>query len=401
MTPAGSKSPVQRKAGPSEHGPRGVESAYADPKATRRAADAPGEVGDGVVLGPPKSRVEEEGGPRFSTVPSRPVPHPTVTPMAVPPTPDRLPSAIMRPEDFDVAHIHARAGEHGVTSIEHALAALGLAESAMGVQAALGGSEAPVHRVTTADGRLLALRVRPPEHAEAIKREAANVQLAASLGVAPRVLGVYCGPEVACLLTEWVPGQPLADLLAVEPERLLEWGWAMGRFLASMHQAANGHARLGTLDAGWARPHSEEEARRLKGLPPCDVPTLVHLDFHPLNVMVSGGAVTAAVDWMNAGAGDARLDVARTAACMALDGPLYDASWERWIPTLLAAFADGYQTSLETLREMAPFMCWAGEATLRDLRPKRTPEQVAQMQATARRWEHSPCWPPSRAMFGP
>ncbi len=303
-------------------------------------------------------------------------------------------------EDFGAAHIHARAGGDGVAWFERAVAALGLTESVMGVADGPGGSEAPVHRMTAAGGRVLALRARPPEHAEAIKREAANAQLAASLGVAPRVLSVYCGPEVACLLTEWVPGQPLADVLAAEPERVPEWGRAMGRFLASVHQAAKGHGGLDTLDAGWARPHSDEESRRLEKLPPCDVPTLVHLDFHPLNVVASGGGVAAAVDWMNAGAGDSRLDVARTAACMTLDGPNYDAAWERWIPPLLAGFADGYEKASQALVDMAPFMRWAAEATLRDLRPKRTPEQVAQMEATARRWDHDIGWPPSRAMFG-
>ncbi len=288
-----------------------------------------------------------------------------------------------------------------MTLLDRAVAALGLTESAAGVGAALGGSEAPVHRLATDDGRVLALRVRPPEHAGPIQREATNVQLAASLGVAPNVLGVYCGPEVACLLTEWVPGQPLAAVLALEPQRLREWGLAMGRFLASMHQAARGHADLGTLGPGWDWPHSEEESRRLERLPPCDGPTLLHLDFHPLNVMASGGTVAAAVDWMNAGAGDARLDVARTVACMALDGSNVDGSWERWIPAFLAAFADGYEKSGEALAEMEPFMRWAGEATLRDLRAKRTREQIAQMEATVRRWDRTPCWPPSRGTLGP
>ena len=296
----------------------------------------------------------------------------------------------MGPKGFDAAHGHAKAGEHGVAWFERAVAALGLTDRVIEVAAGLGGSEAPVHRVTAVGGRVWALRARPPEQTEAITREAANAQLGASLGVAPRVLGLYCGPEVACLLTEWVPGQPLADVLAAEPERILAWGRAMGRFLASVHQAAQRHAGLATLDAGWARPHSDEESRRLEQLPPCHVSTLVHLDFHPLNVVASGGGVAAAVDWMNAGAGDARLDVARTAAGLALDGPNYDAAWERWIPPLLAALADGYEASAGPLEEMAPFMRWAGEATLRDLRLKRTPAQVAQMQATARRWEHAP-----------
>ena len=283
-----------------------------------------------------------------------------------------------------------------MTLMAHALDALNLTGALVGPEAPLGGSSAPVHRISGADGRVFALRVRPPQQALAIVREASNARLAAELGVGPRVVGVHCGPKVACLLTEWVAGSSLVACLVKEPQRITVWARAAGKFQAAMHDAGRGHPGLGQLDVGWARPHSAAEVHRLQQLPPCDVATLVHLDFHPMNLVVTGDATMAAVDWVNAGVGDRRLDVARTVACMALDGPT-QGPFGFWIPAFVATFVQGYEESVGALSDMAPFVRWAAEATLRDVRPKRSPEQVARMEAVARRWDESAAWPPDGA----
>ena len=64
----------------------------------------------------------------------------------------------MGPKGFDAAHGHAKAGEHGVAWFERAVAVLGLTDRVIEVAAGLGGSEAPVHRVTAVGGRVWALR---------------------------------------------------------------------------------------------------------------------------------------------------------------------------------------------------------------------------------------------------
>lgn len=276
----------------------------------------------------------------------------------------------------------------------HALDALDLTGALVAADATLGGSSAPVHRVMGAGGLVFALRVLPPDQAHDIAHEARNARLAAELGAGPRVVGMHCGPEVACLLTEWVAGSGLMECLVNEPERVAAWARTAGRFQAALHDAGRGHPGLRQLDVGWARPHSAAEAHRLQQLPPCDVPTLVHLDFHPMNLVATGDAIAAAVDWVNAGVGDRRLDVARTVACMALDGPAQDPLGGLWIPTFVAAFIRGYEESAGALSDMAPFLRWAAEATLRDLRPKRSPTQVERMERVARRWDRSDAWPP-------
>lgn len=66
----------------------------------------------------------------------------------------------------------------------------------------------------------------------------------------------------------------------------------------------------------WAR----ERAHRFAVMSP----SLLHLDYHPLNAMVLGRRVTGIIDWVNAEIGDRHLDVAMTSAILsstAMDQP--------------------------------------------------------------------------------
>lgn len=52
--------------------------------------------------------------------------------------------------------------------------------------------------------------------------------------------------------------------------------------------------------------------------------TVLHLDYHPLNVLVKGGRITGIIDWVYAECGDRHLDVATTAtilSCHAMEHP--------------------------------------------------------------------------------
>jgi aminoglycoside phosphotransferase (APT) family kinase protein len=72
--------------------------------------------------------------------------------------------------------------------------------------------------------------------------------------------------------------------------------------------------------------------------------SLVHMDYHPLNVMVNGPRVTGVIDWVNTDVGDRHLDAAMTAVILsssALDQP----RWMRDNPVgngLRASFAALY-----------------------------------------------------------
>src|SRR5258708_33303103 len=46
---------------------------------------------------------------------------------------------------------------------------------------------------------------------------------------------------------------------------------------------------------------------------------LLHLDYHPRNVLTDGKQITGIVDWTNAHAGDPRADAARTVSILRVD----------------------------------------------------------------------------------
>ncbi|HYL60425.1 MAG TPA: phosphotransferase [Candidatus Acidoferrales bacterium] len=83
-----------------------------------------------------------------------------------------------------------------------------------------------------------------------------------------------------------------------------------------------------------------ERAQQFRDAPP----SIVHMDYHPLNTMVQGVRVTGVIDWANADVGDRHLDAAMTAVILsswALEKP-------RWMRdnlvgnTLRASFAAMY-----------------------------------------------------------
>ena len=100
---------------------------------------------------------------------------------------------------------------------------------------------------------------------------------------------------------------------------------------------------------------------------------LIHLDYHPLNVMADGGQISGVLDWANARAGDPRADFARTYAILRVEP--YSADGD---DLKLAVFRRGlercwrmgYQRAGGQLDDMPLFYAWAGAAMIRDLSPR-------------------------------
>ncbi len=66
-------------------------------------------------------------------------------------------------------------------------------------------------------------------------------------------------------------------------------------------------------------PGLKEALRRLRGrahIYRSSDPSLLHMDYHPLNVMVKGVRVTGVIDWVNTDVGDRHLDAAMTAVIL-------------------------------------------------------------------------------------
>ena len=121
---------------------------------------------------------------------------------------------------------------------------------------------------------------------------------------------------------------------------------------------------------GWADPDASLE-KRLRGLGPRG-DALLHLDYHPLNVLAHGGRITAVLDWANARAGDPRADFARTITVLRLSPAPPGAQPAPPIARRLLelAWRSGFRQAAGPMGDLAPFHAWAGALMLRDLAPR-------------------------------
>lgn len=235
------------------------------------------------------------------------------------------------------------------------LATLGLTD-ASAVMPVSGGWDTALWRVQRGGGSF-ALRVFRPDQAAQWQREQVVMQAAREHGLpVPRIHASTVWDGRPALLLSWCPGRPLLDEVRAQPWRVWALGMAMGRVHARIHAVPG----PGSLRAAPSPP-----------LPPGAA--LLHLDYHPLNVMSSLGRVTCVLDWANAAVGDPRADLARTVTLLRL------APAPPGTPALLLmgvrrvlelAWRTGYQLTGGSFRDMAPFYAWAGAMMEADLRPK-------------------------------
>lgn len=119
---------------------------------------------------------------------------------------------------------------------------------------------------------------------------------------------------------------------------------------------------------------------------------LIHLDYHPINVLTDGRRITAVLDWSTAAAGDRRIDLARTSALLEA-GPIPPsrlkpiASIGRSL--FCRAWRTGYARASGPCADLAAFQVWAGETFVRDLESRVGESQVwatPRDLESARRW---------------
>lgn len=192
------------------------------------------------------------------------------------------------------------------------LAQLGISD-AEHIEPVTGGADTSIWRVLLGD-KFYALRVFRPEQAETCEREVAAMEAARAGGVSvPDVIrrGVWENRPV--LLLSWIAGRTLAQQLQNSPALIWTLGTAFGREQAAIHRLNPPPNFDPTTWIEWAGDEPELKARLY------DLPTrknrLLHLDFHPLNVMADGARsarISGVLDWANAQAGDPRADFART-----------------------------------------------------------------------------------------
>jgi len=238
---------------------------------------------------------------------------------------------------------------------------------------ATGGYATSVWRIERAQQRF-ALRVFRAHEMHVLRREVAVMRAAAAGGIAvPRVHAIGLHEERPALLLDWCRGRPIIDQpwLAV----------AFGRLHRHVHAV---HAPPGVRAdwMSWPRPPEPAVARLLAAVRP-RADRLLHLDFHPLNVLGDGRSLTAVLDWTNAHAGDPRADFARTVTILRLSPPWGD-RWERVGRTL---FEIGWRVGYGPPGgDMGPFYAWAAGAMLHDLAGRYSADELAPIRSWGARW---------------
>jgi hypothetical protein len=118
-------------------------------------------------------------------------------------------------------------------------------------------------------------------------------------------------------------------------------------------------------------------------------PSILHLDYHPLNVLVENGRTSAVLDWTNVAAGDRRADLARTLTILRLS-PL-PADMPPLVMRLLLRLVEqnwrrGYRAVAGPVGGMAPYYAWAGVAMLNDFAPRVGNGVTEESLLPVRRW---------------
>jgi aminoglycoside phosphotransferase (APT) family kinase protein len=255
------------------------------------------------------------------------------------------------------------------------LAVLGFSEHSS-ILPVTGGADAAIWHVVCG-AEHFALRVLRPEQTVQAQREALAMTLATSGGVlVPRVVTTSTWRDRPAMLLTWSSGDSLAKVIKEHPlawRRSKKLGTEFGRAQAAIHALSlpsetcfHGHAW-----EDWAGPNPDLQTC-LAGLQRRPA-ALLHLDYHPLNVLTANWKVSAVLDWANATMGDPRADLARTLSILQL-APLptgltgsvariqlraFEAGWRR-----------GYEEAAGPIDDLAPFCWWAGLVMERDLSPR-------------------------------
>jgi aminoglycoside phosphotransferase (APT) family kinase protein len=277
------------------------------------------------------------------------------------------------------------------------LAALGLSGPTRSMPV-YGGADTHIWRVEHA-GQRFALRVFAADQAAMSRREVAAMVAAGNAGLpVPGVHAAGLWGDRPAMVLSWMSGTPVRHELVARPWR----AWALGRELGRTQAAIHSVPAPVSLShpVSWVEWANPDTVLRDCLLALSDQPeVLLHLDYHPMNVLVHQGHITAVLDWANARGGDPRADLARTASILRF-GPLGNdlpSPISRVLRRALnAGWRRGYKEIAGPIRGMAPFYAWAGAVMVRDLSPRLgrpdlpwlTPAYLDQVRRWAAAWSH-------------
>ncbi|HEY8597019.1 MAG TPA: phosphotransferase [Thermomicrobiales bacterium] len=253
------------------------------------------------------------------------------------------------------------------------LGVLGVADGVTALTPVSGGRDTAIWRVER-DSRSYALRVFRPEQTAVARREAAVMRAGIPGVPIPAVHAEGVWHNRAALLIEWCEGRILLDALRATPRDSWALAHLFGATQAYLHAATPPESLVaeGRSWATWAGGGGAALTERLRAVA-AGPSSVLHFDYHPLNLLVEGRRATGLIDWANVHVGDRRADLARTVAILRLT-PL--GTGAAAIATILfvrlleLGWRRGYRAVAGPIGGMAPFYAWAGATLVNDLSAK-------------------------------
>ena len=227
----------------------------------------------------------------------------------------------------------------------------------------IGGADTEIWRVEHG-GLVSALRILRTEQAAVVPIELASMRAASAVLPVPEIRAAGAWNDQPVMLIAWMPGETLLQAVMGDLRMAKEWGRLLGEAQARLHgiEAPGG---LPSAAESWLGRLNPELPAGASGS------TLLHFDFHPLNVLVHNGKISGVIDWTNAAAGDPRLDAARTRAVLESAPVVFPNMDQKSSREVLSQFSSGWQEAYEARRgplgDFDPFLQWALIATSRDL----------------------------------
>lgn len=249
-------------------------------------------------------------------------------------------------------------------------------EQIEGIERLPGGSSLPSWHVKTASGRYA---VRLYSDLRSAYGQARLLRHLAEAGFpVPEVILVGTHAAGHLLVLSWVKGVTVAEALQARPDHACQLGWAVGKV----------HAQLHTVPV---TPELRAEFQTLASPNPVS-PVLLHLDYHPKNVMTDGVRVTGVIDWQNVQLGDPRYDLARSVSVLCAEPNIraFPPPLKKVIRDFRQGYCLGYGlTASDPFGTLAPFLAWSGEFMLRDMEERLTPYEAQQVRRWATHWTRS------------
>jgi len=227
--------------------------------------------------------------------------------------------------------------------------------------------------------RDLLLRVFPHGASDLAGREAIAHRIASQAGVpVPKVIASGVSGAHAALLLTWCRGESVADHLRGAPERSYEIGVACGETLARIHTIPGSESLQAVLREdssndwiSWAGPYAERLRAACAARYPNGFPSrLLHMDYHPKNVLCDGTSITAVIDWANVRVGPPFADLARSRSILRLAQLQLPEAFHAPLARFEQGMLDAHARDHGPSEDEEFFLAWASAVQVADLGPK-------------------------------